>query len=56
MYTVHDVAAIFRVSTRSIQKWMSRGRLSSRSMPGRAKFLSQDLEGFIHQSCKERRK
>jgi len=40
----HDVAAIFRVSTRSIQKWMSRGRLSSRSMPGRAKFLPQTLK------------
>lgn len=55
MYTIRDVAKIFKVCVRAIQNWISAGRLTARSLPGRWKFFPQDLEEFLQSSPKERR-
>ena len=49
-YTNRDVAAIFGVSIRAIQDRIQRGSLIPRDLPGRAKFLPQDLEEFLVRS------
>jgi Helix-turn-helix domain len=49
-YTNRDVAEIFAVSTRTTQEWSRNGRLKPRSLPGRARFLSEDLEEFLRNS------
>ena len=51
-YTIHDVAELFGVSARAIQDRMKRGQLTSRNLPGRAKFLSVDLEEFLGNSSR----
>ncbi len=51
-YTIHDAAELFGVSVRSIQSRMKRGQLTSRNLPGRARFLSIDLELFLQNSSK----
>jgi transposase len=51
-YTNHDVAKIFGVSVRTIQDWSRNGDLTPRNLPGRARFLSQDLEEFLRNSSK----
>lgn len=50
MYTNHHVAAIFGVSVRAIQERVASGKLPSRDLPGRAKFLPCDLEEFLRES------
>ncbi len=47
MYSLRDVAELFSVSKRAIQHRVKRGELRSRNLPGRAKFLSMDLEAFL---------
>ncbi len=49
-YTNADVATIFKVSPRTIQEWSRSGRLKRRNLPGRVKFLSQDLEELLENS------
>ena len=56
MYTIREVAALFAVTVRSIQARVATGQLSSRDLPGRAKFLSADLEQFLRESRKGGRK
>jgi hypothetical protein len=51
-YDLHDVARIFSVSVRAIQDRMKRRQLNSRNLPGRAKFLSVDLEAFLQNSSR----
>jgi Helix-turn-helix domain len=51
-YTVRDVAALFGVCVRAIQARIQRGELASRNLPGRAKFLSLDLEEFLQNSSR----
>ncbi len=46
-YTIGDAARVFSVSKRAIQHWVKRGRLQSRNLPGRVKFLAADLETFL---------
>lgn len=46
-YTVNDVARIFNVESRTIQNWVASGKLKSRNLPGRAKFMSTDLEACL---------
>jgi excisionase family DNA binding protein len=53
LYTVKDVAKLFGVSERTIQAWIARGRLNARDLPGRGRFLSQDLETFLINSRKK---
>lgn len=49
-YTNRDVAAMFGVTVRSIQERIVSGRLQSRDLPGRGRFLSCDLEEFLRNS------
>ena len=52
MYSVRDMAGIFKVCVRAIQNWISTGKLIPRSLPGRWKFLPQDIEDFLLASKK----
>jgi hypothetical protein len=47
MYSARDLARIFKVSVRAIQHRIESGRLMPRDLPGRAKFLPQDIEDFL---------
>jgi hypothetical protein len=49
-YTTRDVAVIFNVTPRAIQQRVESGNLSARDLPGRARFLSIDLEEFLRNS------
>ena len=51
-YNNRDVAEVFDVSVRAIQDRVSRGELRARNLPGRARFLSVDLEDFLRDSIK----
>ena len=51
-YTIRDIANIFVVSIRAIQNRVASGQLISRNLPGRAKFLPQDIEDFLKASRK----
>jgi hypothetical protein len=50
LYKTSDIARIFGVSIRSIQNYITAGRMSPRNLPGRAKFLPQDIEAFLDAS------
>ncbi len=50
VWTLGDVAGLFEVTKRSIQFRVKSGQLKSRNLPGRAKFLSSDLEAFLASS------
>ncbi len=54
-YTTRDLAQIFGVSARAIQNRVASGQIPSRDLPGRAKFLSEDLEMFLASSLKKER-
>ena len=54
-YTNRAVAKIFAVSIRAIQDRIASGQLIARDLPGRARFLSVDLEEFLQKSRKSRR-
>jgi len=49
-YTYRDVTAVFGCSIRAIQERIRNGQLRARNLPGRAKFLSIDLEDFLQNS------
>jgi len=51
-YTNRDVAEIFGVSVRTIQDRAQKGDLQSRDLPGRARYLSEDLERFLRDSLR----
>lgn len=51
-YSTRDVANIFKVSPRAIQQRVEAGQLAVRDLPGRARFLSVDLEDFLRSSRK----
>jgi transposase len=53
IYTNRDAARIFQVSVRTIQDWSRDGKLSTRDLPGRGRFLSEDLEGFLRESLRK---
>ena len=53
IYTTKDVAKIFGVSVRAIQERVRSGQIASRDLPGRARFLSEDLETFLQNSTKK---
>ena len=54
IYTGRDVAKIFGVGKRTIQEWIFDGKLPARDLPGRGRFLSEDLEEFLRKSIKRR--
>jgi excisionase family DNA binding protein len=47
MYKTRDVAALFGVSPRTIYDWIRDGRLPARDLPGRYRFLPQDIEDLL---------
>ena len=47
MYKTRDVAALFGVSPRTIYDWIRDGRLTARDLPGRYRFLPQDIEHLL---------
>lgn len=51
-YSVREVAGLFGVSVRAIQNRVAAGQIPSRDLPGRAKFLPQDIEAFLSASKK----
>jgi transposase len=51
-YTNRHVAEIFEVSVRTIQDWVRKGDLVGRKLPGRGKFLSEDLENLLKNSVR----
>ena len=53
-WKLRDVAQLFDCSVRAIQDLVHSGRLRSRDLPGRTKFLDGDLEEFLRNSVKER--
>ncbi len=55
-YTNRDAAVLFGVSIRAIQDRVSSDQLTARDLPGRARFLSIDLEEFLQNSIKRKRK
>jgi transposase len=52
IYTNRDAAQIFQVSVRTIQEWSREGKLQARDLPGRGRFLSEDLEAFLQKSAR----
>jgi hypothetical protein len=52
IYTNRDAARIFGVSVRTIQDWCRDGKLMSRDLPGRGRFLSEDFEAFLQNSLR----
>jgi len=50
IWTLRDVARLFSVSVRTIEDWIKNGKLIPRDLPGRGKFLSEDLEEFLQSS------
>ena len=53
MYSIRNIAAIFGVSARAIQNRVASGQLNPRDLPGRARFLNQDVEDFLQASLKK---
>lgn len=51
-YSIRDLAQIFDVSVRAIQNRVASGQIVTRDLPGRAKFLPQDIEAFFSSSKK----
>lgn len=52
-YTIRDLARLFNVSVRAIQSRVASGQIVARDLPGRAKFLPEDLEAFLTGSKKK---
>ena len=50
-----DVTEIFDCSVRSLQELIRTGKLRGRNLPGRAKFLSIELEEFLENSVTPKR-
>lgn len=53
LYSTRDLAVLFGVSHRAIQRRIQAGQLTPRDLPGRAKFLAQDVEAFLSSSLKD---
>jgi len=50
VWTIADVAQMFDVRNRAIYDWINNQKLTARDLPGRGRFLSQDLEEFLTNS------
>ena len=53
IYTNRDAAEIFAISVRTVQDWIRDHKLTCRNLPGRGRFLSEDLETFLQQSTRK---
>jgi hypothetical protein len=56
IWTIADVAEIFNVRNRAIYDWISNQKLTARDLPGRGRFLCEDLEKFLTDSKKRPRR
>jgi Helix-turn-helix domain len=54
IYKIGDAASVFGVSPRTVHDWIADGRLCARDLPGRGRFLPQDLESLLAASFKKR--
>jgi excisionase family DNA binding protein len=54
IYTNRDAAELFEVSVRTIQDWITDEKLPARNLPGRGRFLAQDLEEFLAGSTRQK--
>ncbi|PYL07656.1 MAG: hypothetical protein DMG97_04335 [Acidobacteria bacterium] len=52
-YRYSDVTEIFDCSIRALQERVRDGQLTVRDLPGRKKFLAQDLENFLKNSVRK---
>ncbi len=52
IWTIADVAEIFNVRNRAIYDWINNQKLTARDLPGRGRFLCEDLEQFLTDSKK----
>jgi len=52
IYRTKDAAQLFGVSLHAIRERIRNGSLNSRDLPGRGRFLSEDLEEFLQNSKK----
>jgi hypothetical protein len=52
MYTYRDFKEIFGCSKRAVQDYARDGKLTMRDLPGRAHWLSCDLENFLQNSIR----
>ena len=52
--TLRDAAQLFSVSKRTLQDWIQKGKLVPRDLPGRGRFLPEDLERFLQDSLRTR--
>ena len=52
-YTYPDLQKIFNCSKRALQDYVHDGKLNYRSPPGRAHWLSSDLEDFLDRSLRK---
>jgi hypothetical protein len=50
IWTLRDAAMIFEAAVRTTQDWIRDGKLIARDLPGRGRFLSEDLEAFLQNS------
>lgn len=50
IWTISDVAQIFNVRNRAIYDWINNQKLTARDLPGRGRFLCEDLEQFLTDS------
>jgi len=50
VWTIADVAQMFDVRNRTIYDWIANQKLTARDLPGRGRFLSEDLEEFLRNS------
>ncbi len=55
IYTNRDFAEVFGVSVRTVQDWIREGKLLPRNLPGRGRFLPEDIEAFLQASLKKPR-
>jgi hypothetical protein len=60
IWSLLDTAQLFptplpgkHVSVRTIQDWIKDGKLVPRDLPGRGRFLSEDLEKFLQASLRK---
>lgn len=54
VYTIRDLANLFKVTPRAIQNRVATGQIQSRNLPGRVKFLSEDIEAFLVGSSRKK--
>jgi predicted site-specific integrase-resolvase len=45
-----EAKPLFGISARAIQNWMTGGKLTARHLPGRWRFLAEDIEDFLQTS------